>query len=85
MVAGGGSEQRTLALLNEVRNHFLPRTVLLLADGGDDQRFLGETNISLSAMKPVNGKPAVYVCENFTCRAPTTDPRELAQILMQRE
>ncbi len=25
----------------------------------------------------VDGKPAVYVCERFTCLAPATDPRDL--------
>jgi uncharacterized protein YyaL (SSP411 family) len=84
VIAGAKNDPQTCALLDEVRRHFLPGTVLLLADGGAGQKFLGETNASLPAMGPVNGKPAVYVCENFTCRAPVTNPPELAQILMQQ-
>ena len=35
-------------------------------------------------MSPIDGKPAAYVCENFTCKAPVTDPRELAALLSCR-
>ena len=83
VIAGAKNDQQSGALIAEVRRHFLPRTILLLADGGAGQKFLSETNTSLSAMVPVNGEPAVYVCENFACRAPVTDLRELAQILTQ--
>jgi uncharacterized protein YyaL (SSP411 family) len=30
---------------------------------------------------PVDGKPAAYVCENFTCQEPTTDPEKLRALL----
>src|SRR5437764_1246854 len=83
VIAGAKNDQQSGALIAEVRRHFLPRTILLLADGGAGQKFLSEINTSLSAMVPVNGEPAVYVCENFACRAPVTDLRELAQILTQ--
>ena len=29
----------------------------------------------------LDGKPAAYVCEHFTCRAPTTDPAQLRRLL----
>lgn len=32
-------------------------------------------------MPPVNDKPSVYVCENFACQMPTTDPAGLVELL----
>jgi uncharacterized protein len=32
-------------------------------------------------MKPVDGKPAAYVCENFTCQLPVTSAAELTALL----
>ena len=45
------------------------------------QRYLGETNEALRGMSPLAGKPAAYVCENFACQAPVTDPEQLAELL----
>jgi uncharacterized protein YyaL (SSP411 family) len=40
-----------------------------------------EKNEAMGAMAPVNGKPAAYVCENFTCKAPVTDIKALNALL----
>jgi len=72
---------QTRALLREVHSHFLPNKILMLADGGEGQKFLGESNEAVRAMAPVDGKPAAYVCENFTCKAPVTEIKALNTLL----
>ena len=81
VIAGERESAETRALLAEVHHHFIPKKVLLLADGGEGQRYLEEKLEALRGMKPVDGKPAAYVCENFTCKAPVTDPAELSKLL----
>ena len=54
---------------------------MLLADGAEGQKFLGEKLPELREMKPVEGKAAAYVCENFTCKAPVTSAEELRKLL----
>jgi uncharacterized protein YyaL (SSP411 family) len=81
VIAGKREVPETKALLREVNRHFLPKTILVLADGAEGQKYLGEQNEAIGAMSPIDGKSAAYVCENFTCKAPVTDPRELAALL----
>jgi uncharacterized protein len=81
VIAGRKDAPETKALLREVHLHFLPKTVLFLADGAEGQKYLGEKNEAVRAMSPIDGKPAAYVCENFTCKAPVTNPRQLAKLL----
>jgi uncharacterized protein YyaL (SSP411 family) len=84
VVAGKGDSKDARALIAEVHRQFLPNKILLLADGGVGQKYLEEKLEALRGMKPVDGKPAVYVCENFTCQAPVTDPKKLSALLGHR-
>jgi hypothetical protein len=81
VIAGKKDAPETEALLNEVHRHFLPKTILLLADGGEGQNYLGGKNEAIRAMTRIDGKPAAYVCENFTCKAPATDKKALNNFL----
>jgi hypothetical protein len=58
-----------------------PETVLLYADGGDGQAWLAERLEFIRNLRGVDGRAAVYVCENFACRLPVTDAGELRRML----
>ena len=75
VIAGKKDSPETKALLKEVHRHFLPNTIVILADANEGQKYLGERNEAVRAMSLVEGKPAAYVCENFTCKAPVTDAK----------
>jgi uncharacterized protein YyaL (SSP411 family) len=81
VVAGKRDSKEMRALLTEVHHHFLPNKILLLADGGDGQKYLEEKIEALRAMKPVDGKSVAYICENFACQAPVNDPAVLRKLL----
>jgi uncharacterized protein YyaL (SSP411 family) len=81
VIAGKKDSPETKALLKEVHRHFLPNTIVILADGVGGQKYLGEKNEAIRAMSPVEGKPAAFVCENFACKAPVIDSKQLSNLL----
>ena len=68
-LVGPGSEP----LERTVRSRFRPH--LVLAGGEADGVPL------LEGREPVDGRAAAYVCENFACRRPVTEPAELEELL----
>jgi uncharacterized protein len=62
-------------LTRVVRSSFRPHLVLA---GGPEG---AETPPLLEGRTTVDGKPAAYVCEHFTCQAPVTSPQQLANLL----
>jgi len=70
---------RAIAAVLHERNG--PRRALLAADGGEGQRWLAARAPWLAGMRPIDGRATAYVCEEFTCRAPVTDPAQLRALL----
>jgi uncharacterized protein YyaL (SSP411 family) len=81
VIAGSLAAAETRALLREVHAHFLPDRLLLLADGGPGQKWLGERLEFLKTVGPLDGKPAAYVCQDFVCQLPTGDVGKLRELL----
>lgn len=81
VIAGKPGAPDTRALLREVHHHFIPNRILLLADGGEGQRWLEERLEFVKTAFPFDGEAAAYVCENFACRLPVSDPDALKALL----
>jgi hypothetical protein len=58
---------------------FSPNTVYAFAAGPDDPAI--ERVPLLTGKTLVDGRPAVYVCESFACKAPVTEPEALREAL----
>jgi uncharacterized protein YyaL (SSP411 family) len=76
-VAGAAADPRTAVLHRTASLMAPPGAVLALGDGSADDPAVP----LLEGRRPVDGSPAVYVCRNFTCRIPLTDPMELREAL----
>ena len=83
VIAGDGAEGSTHALVRAVYAGFLPNKILLLAgDPGAGRTALAEDQFALlKGKKPVDGKPAAFVCENKVCKRPVTDAEALRKEL----
>jgi hypothetical protein len=81
VVTGQREQPETAELLKVVRRRYLPNKVVLLADGGEGQNWLTQHIEALRLITPVEGKSTAYVCRNFTCELPVTEPEQLARLL----
>jgi uncharacterized protein YyaL (SSP411 family) len=80
VVAGEGDAGETNRLVAEVNAHFLPNKVMMLANERS-RKFLEEKIEVIRGMNTVDGKPAVYVCQDFACQAPVTTPEAVRELL----
>jgi uncharacterized protein YyaL (SSP411 family) len=70
-----GSEDELAPLLNIVRSGYRPFQVIAAADEG-------EAPLPLLEERPkIDGKGTAYVCRQFVCQAPVTEPSQLAEQL----
>jgi hypothetical protein len=77
VVAGEKSAGDTEALLRVVEGTVKSPDILLLADGADNQAYLAERLPFINTVVRLEGKATAYLCFDFTCQLPTTDPAVL--------
>jgi uncharacterized protein YyaL (SSP411 family) len=81
VVAGDPEAADTRALIREYERSFLPRDLLLVADGAERSRRLADLAPFAATLTPQGGRAAAYVCVDQTCRLAVTDAREFGALL----
>ena len=81
VIAGPRDSAETRALLREVHAHYVPNRILLLADGATGQKWLAERLEFLRTVGPIDGHATAFVCEDFVCQLPVTEPTKLRDLL----
>ncbi len=52
-----------------------------MAEGGNNQKMLAQHLPFMESVSMLKGKATAYLCENFTCKEPTTEVEKLQSLL----
>ena len=74
-IVGNPTAQDTIALLTSINEQYAPDVVLALRN--PDDASATETIPLLAERQQLDSQATAYVCRQFVCKQPTTDPEEL--------
>jgi hypothetical protein len=83
VIAGRPEAADTRELIEVVRRCRRLRPVLLFRPEGETEPEIAKIAPFTREMGTIGGRATAYVCRNFSCQRPVTDPQELAAILEQ--
>lgn len=85
IIAGAPDAPATRAMLKAVHQRFIPGKIVILVDGGKNQRELEKIFPFITSIQPVRRQSTAYVCQNQTCQSPTTDLATLERLLKRKK
>jgi uncharacterized protein YyaL (SSP411 family) len=83
VIVGDPQEAATQALVGTIHGRYLPNKVLVVARP-DQVNGLSQRIPLLAGRTQIDGAPTAYVCENYACQLPVTEPGALQMQLEQR-
>ncbi len=83
VVVGAADSGETRKLIAAARRTQSPSMTVLLVEPGESGDVVRDLAPFTSGYSLVDGLPAAYVCRDFSCRAPVTDPTEVERLLRE--
>ncbi|MGC8660057.1 MAG: thioredoxin domain-containing protein [Desulfomonilaceae bacterium] len=81
VVAGPANQTETQSLLRRLNETYCPNKVVILKSTGEEADRILSLAPFTSDMGMIDGSPTAYVCGNFSCMPPTTDPEKMLSLL----
>jgi uncharacterized protein len=81
VVVGNRDSQDTLEMLKGIRAVFEPNKTVILKPLDETVPQIVQTAPFTAALSALNGKATVYVCRNYNCELPSTDPDDLTALM----
>lgn len=81
IITGPAESPDTLKMIDVINSLYLPWKIVLLHDPGSSISNLGTIVPFIKNYPLIENKTAVYICENFVCQLPVTDPQTLIEHL----
>ncbi|UCF89460.1 MAG: thioredoxin domain-containing protein, partial [bacterium] len=84
VIIGKPEEGDTKRLIHALHRSFLPFVTAAVVDPGNPDPIITDLLPYASDMRLVEGKAAAYICRDFACQAPISDPAEMLRALSGR-
>jgi uncharacterized protein YyaL (SSP411 family) len=81
VIAGKSGAQDTERMLGMLRQMYVPNKVVLFRPMGAEEPPITRIAEYTDAQTAIDGKATAYVCQNYSCKTPTTDPAEMVRLL----
>jgi uncharacterized protein YyaL (SSP411 family) len=81
VIVGDKKSADTLELLRVLFTRFAPNRVVLLIDSDATRTALSSAIPSIGGMHKLDGRAAAYVCRDYACQLPVSNPAELDGLL----
>ena len=82
VIAGNRNSPETRQLLDALAGEYLPNKVVILKDEENEEE-ISRIAPYTKDHKPLDGKPAAYVCSDYQCRLPTNDPARMLELIRE--
>ena len=81
VIAGNPAAPMTIQMIRAAQEHFLPRAVVVLHPAGKDGAAIEALVPFIKDQGLLDGRSTAYVCEQYVCKLPVTDPQQLVELL----